>query len=256
MSANYEISKTGFTVTDTETRHILHVKFEKNKYHGIVIIPEQNQQLPLAPWGKGENPFKNDLCFEGMQTGYAPEGYWWFKIRPSSPFSTIMKEVEELNKKFGFLKKLLRKDTVRLTDIVHRKHKTGYIFIDINNDLGDAAEEIMANTANIKMAYGYARRTAVAALYIQGIVDKDLYDHVLTVFKSLQIQTEHTVEFQEQAFSESMEFIKSYNPLISTFLAKKIIAIAQDYEIPEGQLDDAQLIKEVLDIAHEEQPKQ
>ena len=106
------------------------------------------------------------------------------------------------------------------------------------------------------MAYGYARRAAVAAMYLQGIVNKDTYGHVTGIFKALQHQTGQTVEFQELAGSDSIEFMQSYHYLISSFFVKALIGIAQDYEPPATRLSDAELFAEVMDTVHAEQEQQ
>lgn len=152
-----------------------------------------------------------------------------------------------------FFRRKTKKSEQNLSGIVKKTNDTGYVFVDINNDLGEAAEEIMNSSPMIQMAYGYARRTAVAALYIQGLVNQDTYNHVISIFKSLQIKTGHTVEFQESAFAEAAEYMLAYHHLITTFMAKMIVSVAESYEIPPSQLDDAQLFKEVLDTAHNEQ---
>ncbi|MEO5659359.1 MAG: hypothetical protein ABIQ90_06120 [Polaromonas sp.] len=87
----------------------------------------------------------------------------------------------------------------KLSDLVKKISDTGYIFWNINDDLGHAAEEVMQSSPEVKMTYGYTRRTAVAALYLQGLVGKDTFDHVCGIFKALQQQTGHTIEFQERA---------------------------------------------------------
>lgn len=152
-----------------------------------------------------------------------------------------------------FFRRKSKKDEKDLSGVVKKVNDTGYIFIDINNDLGEAAEEIMRSSPMTQMAYGYARRTAVAALYIQGLVNQETYDHVVSIFKSLQIKTGHTVEFQESAFAEAAEYMIGYHHLITSFMAKMIVSVAENYEIPPGQLDDVQLFKEILDTAHNEQ---
>jgi hypothetical protein len=141
-----------------------------------------------------------------------------------------------------------------LCDFVEKTNDTGYVFININNDLGDAVE----NGADdwpplILMVYGYARRTAVAALYIQGLVEKDLYEHVKATFKGLQIKTGHTVEFQEEAFAESVKFMSEYNQVITSFSVKKMSQIAEEYEIPTGTLSDSELFENIIDTAYFEQ---
>ncbi|WP_163390192.1 hypothetical protein [Enterovibrio norvegicus] len=254
MSNNYKTSKSGFEIQDKETGHILLVKYENDVYQGVVIMPEQNEQLPLATWIKGENPFQNDNCFEGMQSGYAPNGYWWFNISPSIPFSKIMKEVEDLNKSGGFFRNLF-KPKVRierkLADIVIKSNQTGYIFIDIMNDLGGAAEEIMKASNLIQMTYAYARRSAATALYLQGLVDRDVFDHNLSFFNAVQVKTEHSVEFQELSFSEAIEYMQTYNPIITRMLIKKMAVIASEYVAPNEQLSDTDLIRAVMDAYSE-----
>lgn len=152
-----------------------------------------------------------------------------------------------------FFKRKAKKGDKNLSKIVKKTNHTGYVFADINNDLGEVSDEIMNSSLMVQMAYGYARRTAVAALYIQGLVNEDTYNHVVSIFKSLQIKTEHTVEFQESAFSEAAEYMLAYHHLITSFMAKMIVSVAENYEIPSSQLDDAQLFKEILDTAHNEQ---
>jgi hypothetical protein len=253
MAGNCEIHQTGFTVTDSETGHELHVKFSDDIYCGFVLMPEQGQQLPLNPWKKGDNPFQDDQCFEGMQTGYAPNGYWWFSITPTVPFSEILRQVEALNGKPIAFARSPRERRQTLADIVPRVHQTGYIFVDVNNDLGEACDDIFKNSPEIIMAYGYARRVSVAAIYIQGLVQDDVYDHVLGNFKALQSQTDGSVEFQEKAFSDAIDFMKTYNPTFSKLIARKIVEIAQVYDFPEGVMDDSQLIGSVLETIYKEQ---
>jgi Leucine-rich repeat (LRR) protein len=141
-----------------------------------------------------------------------------------------------------------------LCDFVEMTNDTGYVFVNINNDLGEAVENGVDNWPPLMlMAYGYARRAAVAALYIQGIVEEDLYDHVKTFFKGMQIKTGHTVEFQEQAFAEAVKFMKGYSQVITSFSVKKIVQIAEEYEKPPGTLSDAELFENIIETAHFEQ---
>ncbi len=161
----------------------------------------------------------------------------------------------------GFFRNIFRKakevESIRpkLIDIVPKTHNTGYVFLDINNDVGDVCEVIMGGANDIRMAYGYARRIAFAACHLQGIAEKGGYEHVCTVFKAIQLQTNHSVEFQEQAFSDAIEFIKSYIPLFTSILAKNLCLLAQDYEHSQGRLSDGELIKSVLDFAFSETKK-
>jgi hypothetical protein len=141
----------------------------------------------------------------------------------------------------------------KLADTVPKVTRTEFIFWNINDDLGTVAEQIMKAPPQVRMAYGYARRAAVAAMYLQGIVNKDTYGHVTSIFKALQHQTGQTVDFQELAGSDSIEFMQSYHYLISSVFVKALIGIAHDYAPPATRLSDAELFAEVMDTVHAEQ---
>ena len=253
MTSNYQVSRTGFTVRDSETNHVLEVIYQDDTYHGVVVMPEQGERLPLAPWKKGENPFKDDRCFEGVQTGYPENGLWWFAIRPSMPFSKVLAEVESLNTDRGFFRRLVRSSGPKLQEVVQMATKSGYVFWDINDDLGKSCEEIMKSSKSVQMAYGYARRAAAASLYLQGIFPSDAYGHVQAFFNALQAQTGATVDFQKQAFLDSIEFMQTYSPLITSFFVKKTVSLAEGCEPQPVQMSDADFFKLVLDMAYSDQ---
>lgn len=247
---NYSVSRTGFIVEDKESGHILQVSYKDEVYGGLVLMPEQSMKLPLDNWSKSENPFENDNCFSGMQTGYAPSGYWWFRISPSIPFSEIMKKVEGYKNAGGVFSRKFKPKSMqneKFVDFVPKNHSTGYVFANIMNDMGDSAELIMKSSASIRMTYGYARRCAATALYLQGLLDRDQFDHNMSVFKGLQIQTEHSVEFQEQAFSNAIEFIKTYGHFINRKLIRQIISVEMNFVSNDELLDDSSLIEAIID---------
>jgi hypothetical protein len=141
----------------------------------------------------------------------------------------------------------------QLTEYVSKKNNTGYVFINIADDLGDAVElGVDKWPPVVLMAYAYARRAAMAALLIQGIVKPDVYEHVKVVFKGIQAKTGQTVEFQEDAFKIAVNFMASYAPAITTLLIKQIIHIAENYEINSGVISDENLFKMVIETAYEE----
>jgi hypothetical protein len=152
-----------------------------------------------------------------------------------------------------FFKRMKKNPSRQLIDVVERQHDTGRIFVDITNDLGDAAEAIMASSKQTIMAYGYARRAAAAALYAQGIVEEKMFDHVVSIFKSLQIKTEHSVEFQEAAAADAVAYMHTYNSIISKLMVSRLIDIAMNYEIPSGQKSDQQLFEAVLVTSYKEE---
>ena len=147
----------------------------------------------------------------------------------------------------------LDKPRPKLSDLVEKISDTGYIFRNINDDLGHAAEKVMRSSPEVKMTYGYSRRTAVAALYLQGLVSKDTFDHVSGIFKALQQQTGHTVEFQEGAGAESTKFMQEYHYLISGLFERKLIEIARAYDVVPQRLNDAELFEAVMDTIYAEQ---
>lgn len=153
-----------------------------------------------------------------------------------------------------FKKKPPETPRTHLVDLVPRLHETGYIFVDINNDLGDAAEAIMENELSLRMAYGYARRAATSAIYAQGLVGEEVYEHAQMIFRALQLQTGQTVEFQEEAFEEALSFMKTYHWQLTRLTISAIKNLADNYDREEnGHIEDANLIEHAIEVMHVEQ---
>lgn len=158
-----------------------------------------------------------------------------------------------------FKKKPKLEVEVKLQDVVKKVANTGYVFVNINNDLGTAANDIQASTPMVSMTYAYARRAAMAALYVQGIQNNEDYDHVMSMFKGIQqiVAREdpsgHSVEFQERAFALSIEFMQSYSFLITAQFVKKVAAIINDYDLSEDLISDAELFAAVTESIYQEQ---
>ena len=173
MSKNYVISKSGFTIVDSETQHSLEVKFENDKYQGNVSMMEQDIRLPLAPWKKGENPFQDNNCFEG--SGNHPTGLWWFTIRPSSTFTQIMSEVEALNKKsWKFWEK--RKDTEASLSLATLKgHKYAHdICMSVKNMeviLQLVLEDIEGASMGSDLSKAFARNSGISPQQYTGALN-------------------------------------------------------------------------------------
>ena len=109
------------------------------------------------------------------------------------------------------------------------------------------------------MTYAYARRAAMAALCVQGVQRAEDYEHVVSIFKGIQqivarqAPSGQSVEFQEQAFALSIEFMQAYSFLITGQFVKKVTAILNDYELSEKPLSDADLFAAVTETAYQEQ---
>ncbi len=153
-----------------------------------------------------------------------------------------------------FFKKKIRDNELSLVDIVPKVSKNGYIFWDINDDLGKAADAIAASTPLNLMAYAYARRAAMAALFVQGVSPLDHYEHAISIFKGIQLKTGTSFEFQELAAKQSEAFMQSYSHQINSFFIKNVINISLNYELPADRLiPDAALFTEVIDTVYAEQ---
>lgn len=120
------------------------------------------------------------------------------------------------------------KTQVRLIDVVKKENNSGNAFTDINNDLGTYIDGDKDCDPLIMMAYGYARRASVAGLCLQRIVDKGQYDYVYQIFKSLQISTGQTQEFQKEAADQARELIYSYTNLFSEDALNTMVVMVED----------------------------
>jgi hypothetical protein len=104
-------------------------------------------------------------------------------------------------------------------------------FANIMNDLGEYSKEHgsydQQNNILRFMAYAYARRTAAAGLFLQGYWSREYYDHASNFFKSAQLSTGQSVEFQENAAKQSMEFLLSYDQRLNKNLVGPITAAVE-----------------------------
>lgn len=104
----------------------------------------------------------------------------------------------------------------RLIDKVEKKHTTALgLFEDLNRDLASYIEKNEHDDPLRKMAYAYARRTAMAGLYFQGVVGQNVVKHVQDIFVGLQLTTGQTIQFQRDAASQATELVASYVPRLT-----------------------------------------
>ncbi len=117
----------------------------------------------------------------------------------------------------------------RLINIVKKSNDLDDgIFANINNDLNESITE--KHNVMILMSYGYARRLAAAGLCLQGVFSLEDYSQAKNIFNSLQIQTGQTVEFQEEAFSQALELLESYDLRLTKKFVSKIIGTVESKE--------------------------
>ncbi len=93
LPKNYAIRQNGFTVEDLESGEGLAAVIKDGMFHCAVLISDMGAHSSLAPWPLNENPFEDDNHFFGA--GMSPQGRWSFSIRPSVPFSQILRETRE-----------------------------------------------------------------------------------------------------------------------------------------------------------------
>jgi len=104
--------------------------------------------------------------------------------------------------------------TSRLIHYVSKTHRNAYgVFAEASDDLGDL--KIPNVPPMIQMAYAYARRSAAAGLYYQNIFTRDQYMQIYTVFLAYQHSTGQSVDFQEEAYDQAIEFLQSYDNRIT-----------------------------------------
>jgi hypothetical protein len=141
-----------------------------------------------------------------------------------------------------------KKKKPRLENTVEKISDTGYVFLDMNNDLAQCSFNWLQAPPQILMAYGYARRAIASALLIQGGVDKDTYTHTAAVFRDIQVRTMHTVEFQEQAASDAEAFMATYDSRIDRIVHGRVVGLAKAFKpfAAPAPMDDSLLFAALL----------
>ena len=122
---------------------------------------------------------------------------------------------------------------ITLLDIVPKQYDQDEgIFANINNDMADI--NFLDYPINVQMSYAYARRTAAAGLFLQGVFTEDDYSHAALMFKNFQIMTythldndKRNVNFQEKCARESDEFMMSYDSRLNRELCITITSIVE-----------------------------
>ena len=117
----------------------------------------------------------------------------------------------------------------RLIDLVDKNAKLDVgIFGNIQNDLAEYISIAGQNEDKLRMmAYGYARRSSAAGLFLQGIFGKKEYAHASDMFKKLQLMTGHTKEFQIKATNQSNELIASYDKRLTPDMISSITSLVE-----------------------------
>lgn len=136
---------------------------------------------------------------------------------------------QELKSQEGTITSANPNSNESLVSLVKKAENSQYgIFAEINNDLGDFINNNENCSPELKMSYAYARRFAVAGLYLQGLVEKELYDHVKTIFVGIQNSTGQSIDFQESACNQAVDLVKSYTNLFSENDIRYIVFLVEN----------------------------
>lgn len=125
---------------------------------------------------------------------------------------------------------------LRLIDVVKKiSNLHEGVFANINNNLGEHFSQgnVSRSSPIILMAYAYARRTAAAGLFLQGVFDRGTYKIASSTFTAMQLHTGHTVEFQEEAGRQAEELLVSYDSRLDKLTSGLITMMVEQYKTPE-----------------------
>lgn len=135
-----------------------------------------------------------------------------------------IKTVDNIMKHWKLGKYAAVNENLKLIDVVKKTNDLDEgVFANINNDLNESITQDY--DVMILMAYGYARRTVAAGLYLQGVFNRANYEQASNIFKSLQIRTGQSVEFQEEAASQALELLQSYDYRLDKELISTITSV-------------------------------
>lgn len=105
----------------------------------------------------------------------------------------------------------------KLIKLTKKQAKENSIFVNIMNDLAlspfgqEQGVKFGKDDEVFIMAYAYARRFAACALYLRGILKRDIVAYAQEIWYSYGLQTSGEVEFQEKASDYANEFLQTYN---------------------------------------------
>lgn len=137
-----------------------------------------------------------------------------------------IKTVDHIMKQWKLGKYAAVNEKQRLIDVVKKLNNLQEgVFANINNDLNDSVKQ--DHDIMILMAYGYARRTVAAGLYLQGVFNRGAYLQASNIFKSLQLKTGQSVEFQERAAEQALELLYSYDERFTRVFMGSITSVVE-----------------------------
>ncbi len=149
-----------------------------------------------------------------------------------------------------FQSKTTSSDNKRLVHCVEKIDDNDYgVFVNIMNDLGSYVERVGSKEDKLRqMAYAYARRMAAAGLCAQGIWGQEEFDYTYNLFKTFQLSTGQTVEFQEKASEQAIELIESYDSRLTQEIQAVITSMIMQDASRAKNIGKIFSVDELLDI--------
>lgn len=187
--------------------------------------------------GFDEDDYKGAMCnsFEEVDGANGPQQEilkLCMMLYPNQQLMTELriKTVDNVMQHWKLGKYAAVNENLKLIDVVKKTNDLDEgIFANINNDLNESIKQ--DHDIMILMAYGYARRTVAAGLYLQGVFNIENYKQASDIFKSLQIKTGQSVEFQEEAASQALELLQSYDSRLTKIFISTIIKAVEQNEV-------------------------
>lgn len=153
-----------------------------------------------------------------------------------------IKIVKNVIEYWGIGKNNLKKDfkvpytAKKIVNLVDKKSDSGFgFFYDMNADLSEMISKSSNQIPETIMPYFYARRFAVAGMYMQGIVSKNDFEYVdklqynYTCQVGEKMTKQEQINFQEQSLAEALDLINIYSEkLISKITTSIFIVCARN----------------------------
>ena len=122
----------------------------------------------------------------------------------------------------------------KLIALTKKQARENSVFINIMNDLAlspfgqEQGVKFSKDDEVFIMAYAYARRFAACALYLRGILKRDIVAYTQDIWYNYGMQTSGEVEFQEKASDYANEFLQTY----SKKFTKEFVITLSSFVIP------------------------
>lgn len=240
---NYAIKPNGFTVEDGESGDGLAAVIRDGEFHAAISMKGAGSGA-LAPWPMSKNPFDDDNHFSG--SGMSPQGPWSFSIRPSAPFSQILREAKEEYMRNSSANGLAVRERT-LLDVVEKSStaKLG-VFASMGEDVRASASSFVGNDVLFGSA-GYAILLGACGAYVAGGVHPKLITDYSAVAKTLLdgIEQDRTLQAacKKQAFDLGSAYVRGLTPEAAEVILRAGLQLEVFTEQGEARLSAEEVVR-------------